>query len=114
MVARLNNGRVGVVARSTAGWFAWQDLGFACRDKPAVAIHSGRFIVAARGTDDGLWIGGFQHWTASGASLNPSPGSQRLSGAPAAVAPGPNGIHVIARREGDSHLIHAVWNYQTW
>jgi len=153
MVARLPNGRVGVVARSTAGWFTWQDLGFACRDRPAVAIHSGRFILAARGTDDGLWIGGFQQWTASGgsltsapsiaawrmdgnaeifargadgtlqwftfknygaATLNPSPGSQRVAGAPAAVAPGPNGIHVIARREGDSHLIHTVWNYQSW
>lgn len=153
VVARLTNGRTGIINRSTAGWFAWGDLGFACRDQPAMTVQTGRMIIAARGTDDGLWIGGFQHWTSSGGSLssgpsiaawkldanaeifargtdatlqwfsfrnygaavhNPSPGTQRISGTPAAIAPGPNGIHVIARRDGDSRLIHASWNYRNW
>ncbi len=153
VVARLANGRAGIISRSTAGWFAWGDLGFTCRDQPAVTVQAGRLIVAARGTDDGLWIGGFQQWTPSGGSLtsapsiaawkldtnaeifargadatlqwfsfrnygaavhNPSPSTQRIAGTPAAIAPGPRSIHVIARREGDSRLIHTSWNYQSW
>jgi hypothetical protein len=153
LVARMDNGRVGMTGRSTAGWFAWQDLGFACQDKPAVAFSPRGLVVAARGTDGGLWIGGFQQWTPSGGSLSSAPAvaswwldpnveifargsdgtllwftfsnfgaatanlppdQQRISGAPAAVAPGPNGIHVFARRDGDSRLIHAMWNYRSW
>lgn len=153
VLARLANGHVGMFSRSTAGWFAWMDLGLSCRDCPAMTVQADRMIIAARGTDDGLWIGGFQQWTPSGGSLtsapsiaawkmdlnaeifargadatlqwfslrghgkailNPSTGPQRFSGAPSAVAPGPNSIHVFVRREGDSHLIHSAWNYSSW
>lgn len=153
VVARLNNGRIGTICRTTAGWFPWLDMGFACTEQPTVTVQAGRLIIAARGTDDGLWIGGFQHWTPSGGNLasapsvaawkldanaeifargadatlqwfsfsnygaavhNPSPSTQRISGTPAAIAPGPNGIHVIARRDGDSRLIHTSWNYRNW
>ncbi len=154
LVARLANDRVGLVSRSSAGWFVWDDLGLPCRDQPAVALVNGFLVVAARGTDDGLWLGGAAAWTPAGGSIasapsiahwyldgnaeifargvdgtlkwfsfsafgtpavaRPSPGSQQISGAPAAVAPGPNGIHVVARRAGDSRLIHASWNYRSW
>jgi len=153
LVARLKSGRVGLTGRSTAGWFGWTDQGLNCRDTPAMAVVAGRMVLAARGNDDALWIGGFQTWTSSAGRLtsapsiaawkmdpnaeifargddatlqwfsfrnvgaavqNPSPSTQRISGTPAAVAPGPNGIHVFARRESDSHLIHTVWNYHSW
>jgi Repeat of unknown function (DUF346) len=59
LAARGTNNNVMVGWRDDTGWLsAWDDIGLAGTDQPAVALINGMLCVFSQGTDNALWVGG--------------------------------------------------------